>query len=336
MSYTKVEIPTVNRFTKISVRPFFEERENMGLEKYSMTLFDGVMHEEQLACIEDNGITRYITGLNEFAPEVKKLKGDAKEAKIKEIRKVVSELEQELANNIVDAEDKDFWNKVELLKPNNAEFWNQVTLRAGNEPVFLDPENNPHDLIKYYAILAGGFSMVGKSFEDAKSKARPPKFYLDRLEETLTVKNEIKKTRNKALSELEKLSNKSSKKLFYVAKVVDANSAQYRGNTPKEVIYDNMDSYINGEGIEQNKMRAADTFITAASMDLEDLIIKAIIKDASFNKFILLKSDGFIYDAATSTMLGRNPEDVFEYFKNPLNDEIFKEIKDRVDEFINS
>jgi len=336
MSFTKVELPTVNRFTKISIKPYFEDKENMGLEKYGINMFDGIMHEEQLACIENNGVTLYLTGLNEFAPDVKKLRGDAKTAKVKEIRTVVAQLEQELANNVIDVDDKDFWNKVELLKPNNSEFWNKITLRAGNQPIFLDPENNPHDLIKYYAILAGGFSMVGKSFTEAKNASRPPKFYLDRLEETLTVKNEIKKSRNKALAELEKLSNKSVKKLFYVAKVVDANSAQYRTNTPAEVIYEAMDNYINGIGIEKNKVRAAQSFIDAASLDLEDLIIKAIIKDATFNKFIVLKADGFIYDNSTNVMLGRNVEDVFEYFKNPLNDEVFRDIKDQVDNFINN
>ena len=70
----------------------------MGLEKYGMTLFDGVFHEEQLACIEVNGIKRYLTGLNEFAPEIKLIKDpDAKAARIKEIRTVVSQLEQDLA-----------------------------------------------------------------------------------------------------------------------------------------------------------------------------------------------------------------------------------------------
>ena len=46
----------------------------MGLEKYGLSLHDGVYHEEQLACIENNGIKRYVTGLNEFAPEIKLIK----------------------------------------------------------------------------------------------------------------------------------------------------------------------------------------------------------------------------------------------------------------------
>ena len=59
----------------LSIKPFFDSQSsNLGLEKYGLALFDGVFHEEQLACMEQNGIKRYITGLNEFAPEIKLIK----------------------------------------------------------------------------------------------------------------------------------------------------------------------------------------------------------------------------------------------------------------------
>ena len=51
-----------------------------------------------------------------------------REAKIKEIRNVICELEKELAANVLDPEDKDFWNKVLLLQPNNKEFWNKIDI----------------------------------------------------------------------------------------------------------------------------------------------------------------------------------------------------------------
>ena len=68
----------------------------MGLENYGMNVFDGVFHEEQLTCIEINGIKRYLTGLNEFSPDVKNLAVEEQEAKIKQIRSVVAQLEKEL------------------------------------------------------------------------------------------------------------------------------------------------------------------------------------------------------------------------------------------------
>jgi hypothetical protein len=324
------------RKTAIAIRPFFDNRSsNMGLEEYGMTLFDGVTHNEQLACLEMNGVVRYITGLNEFSPEINHLPKDEKEARIKQIRIAVSELEKELAANYIETDDLQFWNKVKLLKPDNAEFWNKIVISCGNEPLYLDPKD-PFDRVKLYAIEAGGFSIVAKSFDDARSKAVPPKFYLDKEEETVMVRTEYKKLRNKALSELQKLFDKNSAKLFYIAKVVDINSTQYRKATPSDVIYENMDRYINGEGGETNKERAAKSFMDTANMDMETLKIKSIVRDSVFFKYIINKADGFIYHAKSNSLLGRNVSDVVEFMKNPLNEDILKDLNTACEKYWNS
>jgi hypothetical protein len=297
----------------------------MGLEDYGMSLYDGVTHNEQLACLENNGVIRYITGLNEFAPEIKLLSIEDRDARVKEIRFSIAELERELAANILDVEDKDFWNKVKLLKPDNKDFWNKISMACGNEPVYLDPMK-PFDRIKLHAIEAGGFAMIAKSYDDARSKPTPPKFYLDKEEETVMVRTEYKKLRNKALSELQKLFDKNSTKLFYIAKVVDANSSQYRKSTPLDVIYENMDRYISGDGAESNKERAAKTFNDAVNLDMETLKIKSIVRDSTFFKYIISKPDGYIYHAKTNSLLGRNVSDVLEHLKNPLNEDILKDM----------
>ena len=65
MSITIVSSPYDVKSGTISVKPYFDaDMSNLGLEKYGMSLYDGVFHEEQLACIERNGIKRYMTGLN--------------------------------------------------------------------------------------------------------------------------------------------------------------------------------------------------------------------------------------------------------------------------------
>jgi hypothetical protein len=321
----------------ITIKPYFDpNRSNMGLEKYGMTLFDGVFHEEQLACIEVNGIKRYLTGLNEFAPEIKLIKDpDAKEARIREIRTVVAQLEQDLAANMVDIKDPDFWNKVKICKPDNNELWDRITVRAGNEPVYLDPTIDPYDLIKVYAIEAGGFSMVAKSLEDARTRAVPPKFYLDKYVETVSTKTEGKKLRNKALSELQKLFDKNTNKLFYVAKVIDPNSAQYKKSTPNDVIYDNMDKYITGEGIEPNEKRAAQDFLDKVALDMETLKLRALIKDASFYKQVATKADGMIYHMDSATLMGRNPSECVEFLKNPLHEQTLVDLTKKIEKYWN-
>lgn len=322
--------------TPIAVRPFFDSSaSNMGLEEYGMSLFDGVTHHEQLACLENNGVVRYLTGLNEFAPDVKLLNEEAREARVREIRKTVADLEQELAANILDVDDPKFWNNVKLLRPDNADFWNRISVACGNEPLFLDPKD-PYDRIKLYAIEAGGFSIVAKSFEDARSRAVAPKFYLDKTEETVMARTEYKKLRNKALSELQKLFDKNSTKLFYIAKVVDINSTQYRKSTPNDIIYENMDRYINGEGGETNKERAAKSFMEAANMDMETLKIKSIVRDSVFFKYIINKADGYIYHVKTNSMLGRNVSDVIEHLRNPLHEDLLKDLNIACEKYWNS
>ena len=329
-----VQIPYEGaKSTSVTIRPYFDpEASNLGLERYGMALYDGVFHEEQLACIERNGISRYITGLNEFAPEVKNIANkEEREAKIKEIRKVVSQLEKELCANIVDPDDPEFWNKLKLLRPDNNEFWDRITLRCGNDQVILDPAKDPYDLIKLYAIEAGGFSMVAPSLETAKSKAVPPKFFLDKAVDTIATKTELKKLKNKALSELDSLFNKNPNKLLYIAKVLDGNSASYKKSTPNDLIYDNMDRYINGDGIETNLHRAAKSFIDAADLDMETLKLRALVKDATFYKYITARSDGFIYEVSESIQMGRNPSDCVEFLKNPLNDQVLLKLQKKVE-----
>jgi len=318
----------------IAIRPFFNANaSNMGLEKYGLTLYEGVTHYEQLACLENNGVKRYVTGLNEFAPEVKNIQNkEQREAVVAQIRTAVADLEKSLAANYLEIDDPQFWSKVTLLRPDNDEFWSKIDIKCGNDPVFLDP-SDPFDLIKIYAINAGGFSQIAKSYEDARSKPKPVKFYLDKFEETIATKTESKKLKNKALSELQKLYDKNANKLFYVAKLVDIAGAQYKKNTPNDVLYDNMDTFINGEGSEKSQSRAAQNFINAADMDMETLKLKCLVKDSIYYKIFVTRSDNFIYHKTSGTMLGRNQEEIVEYLKNPLNEPVLVEITKKVESY---
>ena len=321
----------------IAIRPYFNpSKENMGLEQYGLALHDGVFHEESLACLEMNGVKRYITGLNEFDPKVKMLPPKEKKAKIAEIRKEVSELEAELAANVVDVEDKDFWNKLTVMKPDNSKFWDKITLRCGNDPVFLDGEVDPYDRIKLHAIRAGGFSIVAKSLKDAKASNSNPKFYLDTVEETLTTRTELTKLKNKALTALQNLYETNVTKLIYVAKVVDSDSVQYTKSTPNDIMYENMDEYINGRGAENNKKRAAKQFLDVAGLDMEELKIRALIKDGLYYRFLTTKAGGWIEPIDSGIRLGKRPSEVLEFLKDPNNEESLLSLMDKIDPYWNS
>lgn len=320
----------------ISVRPFIDGNvENMGLENYGYVVYPNTFQEEQVAATERNGVVRYITGLDEFAPEVQKLDPEKKAAVARNIRLVVAKLERELATNVINVDDEDFWDKVQLLKPNNHEFWSKITIRCGNEPVHLNVKSDPYDLIKMMVIEAGGFDLISKSYEDARASAVPRKWYLDKEAHTVATRTEYKKLRNQATTILESLFSKSIKKLMYIAKVLDGNSTQYKNSTPTDIIYDNMDEYIQGNGVEGNKKRAAENFIKASNLDMETLKIKAIVRDASFYKFIATKADGMIYHSAKNAVLGRNVSDVVEYLKNPLHADILEDLLAEVEKYWN-
>jgi len=323
MSFTKVEVPGEKKGKKVSIRPYFEGGENMGLENYGMTMHEGAVHTEQLACIENNGIKRYITGLNEFAPDIKLIKDpEEKAAKIKEIRTIVAQLERDLAGNPVKADAENFWDQVTLLRPNNDEFWDKVDLSAGSTVVFLDPTNDPYDLIKIRAIDAGGFTMVAKSLAAAKDMATPPKFYLDRHEETINTKNTLRKLQNKAAVALENLYNTDANKLLYITKVIDPGSPQFKKNTSNDALYEAMDDYIKGLSFEKVQKRAANNFINLSEQSIGDLKLRAIIKDAMYYKTLTPKADGYIYHTDTATNVGRNSADIVEFMKNPMNEDI--------------
>jgi hypothetical protein len=118
--------------------------------------------------------------------------------------------------------------------------------------------------------------------------------------------------------------------------VVDINSTQYRKSTPNDVIYENMDVFINGLGGESNKERAAKSFMDVANLDMETLKIKSIVRDSVFFKYIINKADGYIYHSKTSALLGRNVSDVVEFLKNPLNEDLLKDLNISCEKYWNS
>ena len=336
--YTIVEkYQQAKKNSTVAIRPFFNsDLENMGLETYGLSLHDGVFHEESLACLEMNGVKRYLTGLNEFDPKVKMLPPAEKKAKIAEIRKVVSELVAELAANVVDVKDKDFWNKLTVMKPDNSKFWDKISLRCGNDPVFLDPDVDPYDKIKLHAIHAGGFSIVAKSLRAAKAATPSPKFYLDSIEETMSTRTELSKVRNRALVNLQTLFDSNNTKLRYVAKIVDVDSVQYTKSCANDVIYENMDMYINGEGCESNKKRAASQFLDVSKLEMEDLKLRALIKDALYYRFLTTKASGWIEPLDSGIRLGKRPAECLEFLKNPDNEELLLSLLNKVEPYWNA
>ena len=295
-----------------------------------------------------------------MAPEIQMLRDEEKKkAIIVDIRKTIVFLENTLAGNyslteediyMKDDKGKDtdklnphFWAKVTRFlsqapdkfdekKNRITTHWDEVEIKCGNEPIYLNPKN-PHDLILIYAIQAGGFTIVAPSLEAARSASMEvPKFYLDREEETAQIKTEIKKVRNKAGGELQKLFDKDQTKLFYITKVCAINSLSYRKATSPDILYNDCDMYINGETVDKNKKQTAEKFLEFCKEDLASLRVQAIVRDATEMHLLTFKQDGQLYYNKTGTPMGKGILDVVKFLENPLNADVLTHISAEVEE----
>lgn len=318
---------------RITIRPFVEPVPNMGLEKYNQALFDGAKHTIEMAAIEEGDTVRYITGINPFSADVEFLPETEREAKIKEIKKIAIYAEGKLAGVNIKEDDADWWSKIKKVRPDNIQFWSSPDMKLilGNDEHILDVKKNTKDLLIYTSIKAGGFPEIATSLDKARSRSVRPKFYLDELEETASSETEVLKLRDDAGALLRTLYNSNPVKLMYVAKVIDANSMQYKKSTPLDVIYLNMSKYLNGKSFEKSERKAAELFNEVGALDMETLKLRAVVKDSTSYKFIAIKGDGMIYDMDSGSAMGKNPTQVVEFLKNPLNEETFKRLMGKIE-----
>jgi len=315
----------------IAIRPYIDsKKENMGLEKNNMVVFPGTFQMEDMAAIEFRGKTKYINGLDEFSDSIRQLpNGEGKDAKIRQIRTIVAQLEREKAYNNIDVDDADFWSKVIMFRPDNKDVWGKMSRKCGNSPIFLDPVGKIEDLLTIIAIENGGFPGIAKSHEDARVSIKDKKWYLDKQTDTINTRTSSSKNKNKALGLLDELSEEHPRKLFYISKIIETNSLLYTFGTLPNQIYDNMDRYISGKGTEKEVKKAALTFLDYGNRPLGELKIRSAIKDCTFLKFIVTKGDQMIYKNDDNTLLGRNMSEVYEYLINPVNEDVLYAVVER-------
>jgi hypothetical protein len=69
---------------------------------------------------------------------------------------------------------------------------------------------------------------------------------------------------------------------------------------------------------------------------MEDLKIRALIKDALYYRFITTKAGGWIEPIDSGIRLGKRPSEVLEFLKKPENDEALSSILEKVEPYWNS
>ena len=78
---------------------------------------------------------------------------------------------------------------------------------------------------------------------------------------------------------------------------------------------------LMGNGAESNKKRAAAQFLDVSQLRMEELKIRALIKDGLYYRFITTKAGGWIEPIDSGIRMGKRPSEVLEFLKKPENDE---------------
>lgn len=297
----------------ISIEPYFDpEIPNMGFEKYGLSTAPGSEVTEYISK-DRNG--RYITGLDENSPTVMYMEDlDEKKARLKEIKEVVIRLESIFGKNSLEAL--------------NDTLWGEFNIKLDYTGKSLD-KTNPKDELLYFAIKAGGFEAIAPSIE--KAKEGDYKFYLRQMEHDSDLKVERVKMINKAKAALTDLDETDSQKMLLVAKSVLAPNNEFTDKTPKSIIYDKLDQFIDGKIVKDNKKATVRHFLEAYKKSLNTLTIEALVKDALYFSFIVREGDGNFYNKQTEVRLGKTEKDIIKYLESPINQVEFENIKDRVD-----
>jgi hypothetical protein len=284
---------------------------------------------------EENGVAKAVTGLDEYDRAVQELPEDKKKAKIAEIRKEVHEIEKMIFGMAPEPKSPKFWEESKL-NPHNVKFFDgeRFTIWLSNKVRYIDVAD-PYDRILKHAIEAGSYNNIAPSLEIAQKNPRKYRWYLDVLETTSASTEENRRIKNRAKTKLEDMRDENPDMLILVARYIDVDPTQYKKSTPVSITYTNMDRFIEGELWEKNKKRAAEQFVEACKLTMEELIIRGLIKVAKAYKFIDAKNDGFIYFMKEGTVLGRNEEEVFLFLKNPVHEDIFKKLQKECDYYLN-
>lgn len=297
----------------ISIEPYFDpEVPNMGFEKYGLSTAPG---SETTEFISQDRNGRYITGLDLDSPTIMYMEDlEEKKAIEKEIKEVVERLERIHGTGSLDAR--------------TGAIWKDFQLHLSYTGKSLD-RKDPKDELIYYAIKAGGFTSVAPSLEVAKGGSY--KFYLRQIEKDSDLKVERSKLINKAKAALTDLDESDSYKMLLVAKIVLAPNNEFSEKTPKSVIYDKLDQFIDGKIVKDNKKATVKQFLDAYKRTIESLFMESIVRDSLYFNFITREADSYYYNKQTESRLGKNEKEIIKHISAPINELEFENLKTRVE-----
>ncbi len=273
----------------------------LGLDKHGRSKFPNTFEVLQPAKTPDG---RWVTGLDEDAVSIKRIKDPVLRDKLSEEKKELRlELERLTGHDLT----------------GTSKYWETYFIKIV-EKLALNFDN-PHDKVKYYVLLANNYAAP-----ELEAKANPDyihsKFYMHRAENEEEQRSLASRERDKAVADLFNLYMNVPKmkligKYLLGTKVKESMSA--------DAVY----NLIRNELANDKEGTATRKFNEATSKTIEELTYKLII-DEAVAKHVIRIREGY-YQRGNATY-GKTMKEVIKFLSSPENANEFMSIKEEVEE----
>lgn len=228
----------------------------------------------------------------------------------------------------------------DALDETNSIFWaksNRNELRITTDLVkTVFDTDNIDDLILFWNIRAGAYSIVAPSYE--VSNRTGARFYVASEEENqeMILEKEVGSKR-KAIAALDALLEKGSMDaLVYITWNVVEDLYGFTRNTPKSQYETQLMSYIEGKLVKKGIKDCAKNFLSIAkkwSSDKESIIIKGIINAAMYYGYISFR-DG-VYKTSSGLVVGNTKEQMYDILTKSENFKEFDKVREDTEKALN-
>lgn len=307
------------------IKPYVDKnQDSIGLSSMGLNSFPGT--KKILEIPEKYG--KYVTGFDTSAYYLDALDEKERQKEIERIEADVKYFNDKYSSFRVD--------DVKITKDKEGEvlandFYRNMLLEIGAETTILNTAN-PVDLVKIKIIKTNAKYnqdfLVAPDLRTAMESNRDYKFYIADTEADVEQEVSKKKELNKAISVLDELSANDKTKFLLVIKYLLPTNKSYHKESDNR-LYKRMDDYINGV-VDGERVKGGDqfykNFLKAYTVDRDELLKKVVIKYAIYLNVIRANREkDFIY-VKTGQDLGKTPDDIYKYFSNPKNVELYEDI----------
>lgn len=222
----------------------------------------------------------------------------------------------------------------------NNTFWNQdrTTLKIDESRISLihDTDTNIEDAILLLNILGGGYTTVSPTLENSDRTGNV--FYLTSEDEFVEkVYGEEFGVKRKAIAALDELlEGKGKNNLIYLTYLTGGLNKGYTMTSSPAILEKAIMEFIEGKNDKYDKKSAAESFLKTYKewkADKDTLIGKAIVEAAYYHGVLGYKDQKIVY-LPLGLDLGRSTKDAYKYLIKPENNQVFDEIRNKVNDIL--